>query len=385
MLVPFHSEGKPVGTLWLISHTSFRKFDREDQRVLSSLSHFASTAYQVKMAEVTAVRAKEDVRQILDTAVIGLTRCSRDLRYLACNRAYGKLVGLSAEQIIGRPITDVIGPKAFEVIQPYVDRVLRGERVEFEEEIPISAGGPRVFHVMYEPWFDSEGQVTGWIASVSDITNLKRTTKALRESEDRETFLLRLADTLRPLSDPLAIQEVSCRLLGEHLHVNRVRYSDIDGTNYIVRMSYVNGVAPLVGSGPVAAFGEWLLEAHKSGEPTIVNDVRTDPRFTESERTYLLATEIAAFAGVMIVKDKHWAANFGVHSATPRVWTKREVELIRNVAERVWEAVERARAEQALREREQRLRLALDASRAASWMLDPRTGRAEWDDRYREI
>lgn len=189
LLVPFRTEGKPVGTLWLISHTPSRKFDTEDQRLLTSLSHFASTAYQVKTAALTAVRAKEDVRQILDTAATGLTRCSRDLRYIACNRAYEKLVGLSAEQIIGRAIVDVMGTRAFEVIRPYIERVLRGERVEFEEEVPMPAGGPRFFHVVDEPWFDSEGQVTGWIASVSEITDLKRTTKALLESEER----LRLA------------------------------------------------------------------------------------------------------------------------------------------------------------------------------------------------
>jgi PAS domain S-box-containing protein len=295
------------------------------------------------------------------------------------------LVGRSGEQIIGRPIIDVIGTKAFEVKRPYIERVLRGERVEYEEEVPFAAGGPRFLHVVYEPWFDNQGRVPGWIASVSDITDLRRTTKALRESEEREGFLLRLTDTLRPLSDPLAIQEVSCRLLGEHLHVNRVRYADVDGTNYNIRMSYVNGVAPLSGSGPIAAFGKWLLEAHKSGEPTIANDVRTDPRFTESERAYLRATEIAAFAGVMLIKNKHWVANFGVHSATPRVWTKREVELIRDVAQRVWEAVERARAEQAVREPEQRLRQALDASGAASWMRDARTGHIDWDDRFRKL
>ena len=85
LLVPFHTEGKPVGTLWVIAHTPSRKFDSEDQRVLTSLSRFASMAYQVKMAALTAVRAREDARQILDTAAIGLTRCSRDLRYLSCN------------------------------------------------------------------------------------------------------------------------------------------------------------------------------------------------------------------------------------------------------------------------------------------------------------
>ena len=133
--------------------------------------------------------AQDEVRQILDTAAIGLTRCSRDLRYLACNRAYAKLAGLSADQIIGRAIVDVIGTEAFEVKRPYIERVLRGERIEYEEEVPFAAGGRRFLHLVYEPWFDSEGQVTGWIASVSDITDLKRTTKALRESEGR----LRLA------------------------------------------------------------------------------------------------------------------------------------------------------------------------------------------------
>src|SRR5215470_19984669 len=116
-------------------------------------------------------------------------RCSRDLRYLTCNRAYEKLVGLSTEQIVGRPMIDVLGTKAFEVIRPYIERVLSGERVEFEVEVPISGSEPRFFHVVDEPWFDSDGQVTGWMASVSEITDLKRTTKALQESEER----LRLA------------------------------------------------------------------------------------------------------------------------------------------------------------------------------------------------
>jgi PAS domain S-box-containing protein len=143
LLVPFHRERKPVGTLWVIAHTPSRKFDTEDQRVLTSLSRFASMAYQVKTAALTAVRAREDVRQILDTAAIGLTRCSRDLRYLSCNPAYEKLAGQSAEQIIGLPIIDVMGREAFEVIRPYVERVLRGERVEYEEEVlspPAGAG-----------------------------------------------------------------------------------------------------------------------------------------------------------------------------------------------------------------------------------------------------
>ena len=47
LLVPFHAQGKPVGTVWAVSHTEGRGFDAEDARLLESLSRFASAAYQM--------------------------------------------------------------------------------------------------------------------------------------------------------------------------------------------------------------------------------------------------------------------------------------------------------------------------------------------------
>jgi PAS domain S-box-containing protein len=340
LLVPFHSESKPVGTLWLISHTPFRKFDREDQRVLNSLSHFASTAYQLKMAALTAVRAKEDVRQILDTAAIGLTRCSRDLRYLACNRAYEKLVGLPAEQIIGRPIIDVIGTKAFEVIRPYVERVLRGERVEFEEEVPISAGGPRFFHVVDEPWFDSEGHVTGWIASVSEITDLKRTTKALRESEER----LRLAMS----SGSIGVWDwdASSGQLTASPEIGRIYGLDV--TNLRSFEEFAARVHP-----------HDLAKVESASDAAIHNHQPFDTEF-----------RILLPSG-----DVRWIAARG------QPYYDENGELVRMVANNI-DITELIQAKEVLQEREQRLRLALDASMAGAWTWDPFTNQSRWDDRF---
>src|SRR4029079_14146939 len=104
----------------------------------------------------------------------------------------------------------------------------------------------------------------------------------------------------------------------------------------------------------------------------------------DAERISMQEKQIAAFVGVMLVKGGRLGAAFGAHHATPRRWEPREIELIRDVAERTWEAAERARAEAALRQREQRRRPALDASAGGSWTWDASTNHVDWDDGFRK-
>ena len=77
----------------------------------------------------------------------------------------------------------------------------------------------------------------------------------------------------------------------------------------------------------------------------MVNDVASDPRFTDVERTAMNERQIAAFIGVTLMKDGRMVAAFGANNVTARIWTQTEIALVRDVAERTWEAVERTRAE----------------------------------------
>lgn len=51
LLVPFHHDGEPVGTLWVIAHDETRSFDAEDCRLMTSLARFATTAYQLLIGQ----------------------------------------------------------------------------------------------------------------------------------------------------------------------------------------------------------------------------------------------------------------------------------------------------------------------------------------------
>jgi GAF domain-containing protein len=65
LLVPFHRDTTPVGTVWVVAHTGAKHFDAEDERVITSLSKFASAAVQV----VTNIEALEAAAQSLAAEV----------------------------------------------------------------------------------------------------------------------------------------------------------------------------------------------------------------------------------------------------------------------------------------------------------------------------
>ena len=51
LLIPFHFEDRPVGTLWVVQDADGRRFDAEDLRLLTSLARFASIAYRLMLTQ----------------------------------------------------------------------------------------------------------------------------------------------------------------------------------------------------------------------------------------------------------------------------------------------------------------------------------------------
>ena len=118
--------------------------------------------------------AIEDLELIVDTMAAPVTRCSRDLRHLWVSKAYAAWLGRAPHEIVGRPIADVIGAEGLAGIRPHVDRVLAGDRVEYEERIFFRDLGWRWIHAAYTPTHDSAGVVDGWVAVVIDVDASRR-------------------------------------------------------------------------------------------------------------------------------------------------------------------------------------------------------------------
>ncbi|HYE63035.1 MAG TPA: CHASE domain-containing protein [Phycisphaerales bacterium] len=198
-----------AGRTWTIDHHALPGFEQAWGRGLVLPAFLAGTGISALLALIAGREARAraaadhareqsraataELRQTLDTAAVGLVRVSRDLRYIAANPGYAEIAGLPVESIAGRAVREVVGDKGLAIIRPYIDRVLAGERVEYEADMPWVAAGNKRIHVVYTPWREPDGTISGWVASITDVTARAAAEHAMRISEARKTAVLETA------------------------------------------------------------------------------------------------------------------------------------------------------------------------------------------------
>jgi PAS domain S-box-containing protein len=82
-------------------------------------------------------------------------------------------MGRKQEQLAGKPISSVLGKHGLAKIRPYVERVLSGETVTFEQLIPCKKGN-HFLSETYVPDKNEQGEVIGWFASILDVSERKK-------------------------------------------------------------------------------------------------------------------------------------------------------------------------------------------------------------------
>jgi len=103
--------------------------------------------------------------------------------YVWCNESYERWFGYAPETLRGRHIKEVLGQVAWEQLRPYVERVLAGEMVTFEDCVAYKSGPPRDIRASYIPHVDSGGRVRGFVVLSNDVSAIKAAERALRRSE----------------------------------------------------------------------------------------------------------------------------------------------------------------------------------------------------------
>jgi signal transduction histidine kinase/CheY-like chemotaxis protein/PAS domain-containing protein len=340
----------------LVSPASVKDFNRSQMheamtRVLNDERSHLRTLFNQAPGFIAVLRGKTHVFEL-------------------ANEAYYQLLG--HRDIIGKPIwqalPDVAGQGfeqlldgVYETGQPYVGRRLK---IQIQRE----PGGPlteNYIDLLYQPIFNAHGAVTGIFAQGHDVTETERARAALADkveqlekSRARQAVRLHLADVLRHVSSANDIFAKTSKLMRKHLDASRVLFGNYDVASKQVTFhtSIVDhGTTELSGTYPAASFSASKFESLENGTTWICEDMAHDPR-TSGPDSWPTFQSFGICAGVAVPLSRSGSlvSCMFVNDNKPRKWTDGEVALIEDAAERAWNAVERMRAEDALREADRR-------------------------------
>jgi len=209
------------------------------------------------------------------------------------------------------------------------------------------------------------GQLLGFSKVMRDVTESQR-------KQERNAFLMRLDEALRPLVTTDEMMSIVTRLLGEHLKVDSVAYCwfEADEVTLHIAGDYTRpGVTSLVGSYSLNLFGAAAAQSLRANHPYLLEDVERDPRTADVRELYR-RIGICADLGVPVHKAGRLVAAVAVHQRTPRHWRPEEVDLVHRVANRCWESCERARTEAARQLQWQTLNTALSNTPDLIYIFD---------------
>ncbi len=290
--------------------------------------------------------------------------------YELANDAYFELIGRS--DVIGSPLLEASPHLEGHELKDILDKVFRNGAPYVGYGIKVSDPSdpecqvqPKYIDLLLQPIVDSEEAVTAVFVQGHDVSQTYKAKQQLTEkvtqleaAKARQTLRLQLSDGLRKLSDPYEIFARSSELIAKHLEVDRILYGDYDTQSRLVtyHSNYTHGVqGEFLGTYPTSRYGAANFAALEDGTTWISQDLEHDPRTSAPD--IWLSLRILGIYSTVVVPANRKGTSIGclfVCDSKPHKWSKDEVALIEDFAERTWTVVDRVRAEEALREQNRR-------------------------------
>ena len=299
-----------------------------------------------------------------------------DFTITAANDALLAATLTTPESLIGRKLFEVFpdepsrpGQLGFEAFAISLDHVLSTrttnamQRVRYDLVLPDGRSEPHWWEAINAPMLDGAGEVIAIITQVTRVTEQHCREESELKEQRHQAFLLKLSDALRAEPNAEAVANRALRMLFDQMGLDRCYigiYCLEEDRGEFPHQVHDDGLPPLPAKIRLSDFPDALKVA--SDQTLVIDNVAKMEGLSDDDRANLDGLGLRSLVAVTLRKgDKNPLWAIVAVSTRHRVWTQGEVSLVEEVAERTWAAVERVRAEVALREGEALLVAVLDA------------------------
>ena len=174
LLLPIYRNGRLEDVYWTYSYSAVYDSSPKPLGVFVAVSETTEKVYgQRRLAE-----SESNFRQLIMDAPVGITLLTgKELKVELANDLYLEIVGREREAFVGFPIFDVLPEAKSQGFHAILEQVIATDTPYFasEQELKIMRRrGLETFFVnyTYQPVHDANGQVSGVLAVVVDVTEM---------------------------------------------------------------------------------------------------------------------------------------------------------------------------------------------------------------------
>ncbi|MDN5697049.1 MAG: PAS domain S-box protein [Rubrobacter sp.] len=377
IVVPLDHDRATVGVL-KVSSAQPGAFGEEEVYTLqlmtaliaAGMSHTAQfEAEQTLLEERTRTleqiqHSEEHLRAILEQSAVGISETDLYGRFVLVNQRYCEITGYSREELMGLRMQDITHPDDLPENLGLLERMSEEGKEFTAEKRYVRKDGSVVWaSISVSPRWDGSDSPVYAVAVVQDITRRK-----IREAH--AAFLEEVMEATGRCSAGEILQTAGAKI-GAYLGLSNCLSIDVDERRDEGLVESVWNADDAPRAPRTLRLSDYASEefyrASRAGESCAVSDAEADARANARE---CRAMDIRSFVTVPFHADGEWRYSLTVCDSRPRDWREDEVQLVREFSDRIFPRLERARAEEELRESQERLSIAVEAARMGVWDLD---------------
>ena len=162
--------------------------DVDEHGVVTSVFTIATDIHQDIVERDALIAARKRLDRFTDNIPTPLVYLDGNCLLRFVNKAWCQLVDITAEEALGRHVSEVRGVASWLEQKPYYEQALAGVTAHFSRLVHGLVNGPRWMRTSYVPDIDENGAVIGVYTVTTDVHDLTIAQEQLRRSVERDAL-----------------------------------------------------------------------------------------------------------------------------------------------------------------------------------------------------